>query len=60
MKIDFRVQEKINGLEYELEVYSNDGEHFRVCENKSRYSEFETREDFYNHFEDAAKWIFGT
>ena len=59
MKIDFKVQEKINGVKYKLEVYSADGQTFRVSENDSRYHEYEARKDFANDFSEASKWIFG-
>jgi len=59
MKIDFRVQESINGVRYKLDVFSNDGQAFRVAENDSRYHEYETREEFAKSFPEAAKWIFG-
>lgn len=59
MKIDFKVQELVNGVRYKLEVFSNDGDNFRVSENDSRYFEFETRKDFAENFPEAANWIFG-
>lgn len=59
MKIDFRVQENVNGIKYKLDVFSNDGQSFRVAENDSRYHEYGTRTDFVKDFPEAAKWIFG-
>lgn len=59
MKIDFKVQENVNGIKYKLEVYSNDGQSFRVAENDSRYHEYETRAEFAKGFPEVAKWIFG-
>jgi hypothetical protein len=59
MKIDFKVQENVNGIKYKLEVYSSDGQNFRVAENDSRYHEYSTRVEFASHFPEAAKWIFG-
>lgn len=59
MKIDFKLQEVINGVRYKLEVYSNDGQAFRVAENDSRYHEYTTRADFAKDFTEVAKWIFG-
>lgn len=59
MKIDFMVKEDIGGCTYKLEVYSSDGENFRVCENNQNYLEYDNRSSFARDFPEAARWIFG-
>jgi len=59
MSIDFKVQENVNGIKYKLEVFSSDGNNFRVAENDTRFHEYDNREDFKKGFPEVYKWIYG-
>lgn len=57
MKIDFQLKENVNGTKYKLEIYSEDGRRFKVCENDSAYRTYDTREDFLKDFSDLKQWF---
>lgn len=58
MKGYFKIEEVINGNKYKVEVFTDDGDSFRVMENDSKVSEYEIREDFKRDFPEVAQWIF--
>lgn len=58
MKGYFKIEELINGSKYKVEVWTDDGDSFRVMENDSKVSDYQIKEDFTKDFPEVARWIF--
>lgn len=59
MTIDFKLKESINGVQYDLEIFSKDGEYFKTCENGRRYNEYFSKQDFLVDFPELEQWLWG-
>lgn len=55
--IDVTIQKKIKGVPYKLEVYSNDGNSFRVCKDYEDYQEYQTSRELYEDYPWLARVI---
>lgn len=58
MQIDFRLKEKVNGVEYSVDIFSTDGETFRILENGKYTREYASRDSFLDDFPELEAWFF--
>lgn len=58
MNIEYHLTENINGVKYKLDVFSVDGETFRVTENDKKEQVYHNREDFLKDFPELSWWFF--
>lgn len=57
MKINFKLEEYVNGTHYAVTINSPDGQEFTVKENDEKEVIYNSREDFLKDFGELESWF---